>query len=150
MNAVLSANNKSHLLGNTHQGFWLVFWNAKLHRKYVYACVYRLHLLLYFKSLELKLLNFPLGYLFIVAEQCVCVCMCVRMTTTLICIWNVRVLMLCVYDISVCRLVMWRSEPPCWPAAWPVYTLWSFGWKSGDESINFLCSLSSSHWNCLL
>lgn len=40
-------------------------------------CVYWLHLLLYFKSLELKLLNFPLGYLFIVAEQCVCACACV-------------------------------------------------------------------------
>lgn len=76
-----------------------------------------------------------------------CVCVSMSTTTTLICIWNVCVLMLCVYDISVCRLVMWRSEPPCWPAAWPVYTLWSFGWKSGDESVNFLCSLSSSRWN---
>lgn len=46
-------------------------------------CVYWLHLLLYFKSLELKLLKFPLGYLFIVAEQCVCACACVC-----VCVWE--------------------------------------------------------------
>lgn len=70
-------------------------------------CVYWLHLLLYFKSSELKLLKFPLGHLFIVAEQCVCACVCENDNNNnthmhLKC----KFLMLCVYDISVCRLVM--------------------------------------------